>query len=55
VNAVVAGDEDVGDRLAVASLAEGFRFGTIAVQRAGHPDGPRLRLIVTVASPQEIR
>jgi hypothetical protein len=55
VNAVVAGDEDVGDRLAVASLAEGFRFGTIAVQRAGDPDGPRLRLIVTVASPQEIR
>lgn len=55
LNAYIDGDEDTGDRFAVAALAEGFRFGTIAVRRAGHPDGPRLRLIVTVASPQEIR
>ena len=55
LNAFIEGDEDSGDRFAVASLAEGFRFGTIAVRRAGHPDGPRLRLILTVASPQEIR
>ncbi len=55
VDAFVAGAEPVADRLAVASLAEGARFGTVAVARRGSADGPRLRLILTVASPQEIR
>jgi hypothetical protein len=51
----LAGEDATPDRIAVASLAEGFRFGTVAVARAGSADGPRLRLILTVASPQEIR
>jgi hypothetical protein len=52
---LVEGSEEVGDLLAIATLSEGFRFGTIGVRPIAHPDGPRLRLVVTVASPQEIR
>ncbi|HSM36580.1 MAG TPA: hypothetical protein VK837_09315 [Longimicrobiales bacterium] len=52
---LVEGSEEVGDLLAIATLSEGFRFGTIGVRPLAHPDGPRLRLVITVASPQEIR
>lgn len=55
VDAFLEGGEGTSDRVAVASLAEGFRFGTVALARKGGVGGPRLRLILTVASPQEIR
>lgn len=55
LNDFLTGEESVGDRVGVAALAEGFRFGTIGFARAGQPNGPRLRLVLTLATPQEIR